>query len=97
MKAIALLNKKTQPNTLSVGGSFTTYNGRDTVQLEFATPQGTNPTILLLDVIINEVDGPKKGTDKPFFYEQIENAAKFKQVELRYDGGHHVIEVAELK
>jgi hypothetical protein len=93
MKATAVLNKKVQPNKLTVSGSIVTYNEKDTVHLDYATPQGINPTILLLDVKVTEIPGHKKGTEKPFIYVQIENAGKYRQVELHHGGDHLVVDV----
>ena len=96
MKAIAVIDKRENPNTLSVGGSIITYNEMDTVILRFAIPQGFNPLILLLDVIVTEVEGPKKGTEKHFFYDQVDNTSSFKQVELRYNNESMIVDIAML-
>lgn len=94
--AVANLNLKEQPNKLAVTGSIITYNDKDTVKLELAIPQGIIGSTLLLNVVVTEVEGPKKGTPKPFYYEQSENASTYNKVQLAHKEGDTTIDVSIL-
>lgn len=93
MRAIAVLNKKSQPMELFIGGDLVTPNERDLVRLEMATSQGFNPTILILTVVIDEAQGPKKGTDKSFFYYSNENVSEYKQIKIENEDDSILIPV----
>lgn len=86
MKATAILNLKEQPNTLTVSGSVPTPHEKDTVHLEVAEPQGINPTILLLNLVVNVVPGPMKMTEKTFSSTYTDNVSRYKEVQINYEG-----------
>ena len=84
--ANAIMNLKEVPQTLYVHGSIMTYRANDKVTIIKAEPQGTNPSILVLDLKVIEGTGPMKGTPKGFIYEDsTEEAKKFTQVTIRYE------------
>lgn len=91
--AVAILNLKEQPNKLVVSGSVVTYNAEDKVELEFADPQGVVDTTLLLNVLVTNIEGHKKGSPKPFIYEQLENALSYDKVQLSHSSGDITVEV----
>ena len=81
----AILNLKEQPATLYVHGSIMTYRADDIVEISVATPQGINPSILVLDLVVKSGNGPMKGTPKPFNFESSNDSAKnYSQVTIRY-------------
>lgn len=83
----ANLNRKEVPARLYVHGSIMVYTPKDKVKIKKAVPQGINPTILILDLLIIESDSPKKGTPKGFKYVNSSSKAKrYKQVTLRLAG-----------
>lgn len=80
-----MINLKEQPATLYVHGSIMTYSANDKVVVKKSTPQGINPSILVLDLEVISEPGPMKGTPKPFMYENSEaNAISYSQVTIRY-------------
>ncbi|MCM4155991.1 hypothetical protein [Gramella sp. AN32] len=83
--ANAILNLKEQPETLYVHGSIMTYRADDIIEINVASPQGINPSILVLDLKVQPGNGPMKGTPKPFNLQLSEDSAKnFSQVTIRY-------------
>lgn len=83
--ANAILNLKEQPASLNIHGSIMTYRADDTIELNIAEPQGINPAILVLDLVVNSGSGPMKGTAKHFNYELSNGSAKkYSQVTIRY-------------
>jgi hypothetical protein len=62
----ANLNLKTVPYELIIHGSIMTYRTDDEIIVEMADPQGINPSILLINIIVKQGKGPMKGTAKPF-------------------------------
>lgn len=83
--ANAILNLKEQPQTLYVHGSIMTYRSDDRIEISVATPQGINPSILVLDLKVVSGSGPMKGTPKPFNFELSDSTAKsYSQVTIRY-------------
>jgi hypothetical protein len=97
INAKALLNQNVQPNELVVSGSVITYNDKDTVKLVPAIPQGFVSSTLVLNVMVTEVEGPKKGSPKPFKYQEKQNASTYNMVELAYQGQVTSINVSEAK
>ena len=62
-----------------------TYRSDDVIEITTATPQGINPSILVLDLIVKPGNGPMKGTPKPFNFELSKDSAKnYSQVTIRY-------------
>lgn len=96
MESVATLNLKETPANLTVTGTVVTYNAKDTVTLRPAVPQGINPAILILNVVVKLVPGPKKGTPKPFHYKRVRNAKKYTHVELVNGDNRLTIEVGVL-
>jgi hypothetical protein len=79
----AAMNLKEQPNSLYVHGSVIIYSGARTVTLEKADPQGTNETILLLQLTVIEERGPMKGVPHPFAYtERGDHVSAYKEVQV---------------
>ena len=66
----ASINKKEQPDGLYVHGSIMVYTGETEVSIAKTEPQGINPSILLLNLTVNEKPGPMKGIPRAFFYEE---------------------------
>lgn len=83
--ANAILNLKEQPVALYVHGSIMTYRTDDIIEIKVASPQGVNPSILVLDLIVKSGSGSMKGTPKAFNYELSGDfAKKYSQVTIRY-------------
>lgn len=83
--ANAILNLKEQSPTLYVHGSIMTYRMDDKVIITKASPQGINPSILVLDLKVIEGNGPRKGTPKSFAFETSgAPAQQYNQVTTRY-------------
>lgn len=83
----ATLNKMPPgPTSLAVTGEVETTMGGTTVTLSKKVPQGTNPTILLLDLTVKqpEVGTAVMGWAKPRFDEKPA-AAEYKEVHVMYD------------
>ena len=79
----ATVNAKEQPPKLYVHGSVMVYTNETTVEIERAEPQGTNHTILLLNLTVTFKEGPMKGTQRPFFYEEeLGDMNQYKQVQV---------------
>ncbi|MDF1667928.1 MAG: hypothetical protein P1V97_39690 [Planctomycetota bacterium] len=66
----AVINQKEDPHAIYVHGSVMVYTEETLVTISKADPQGINPKILLLNLTVKFVDGPMKGTQRPFFYEE---------------------------
>ncbi|RLD36527.1 MAG: hypothetical protein DRJ10_01910 [Bacteroidetes bacterium] len=83
--ANAILNLKEQPQSLYVHGSIMVYRMDDTIKISKVSPQGINPSILVLDLEIVNGSGPMKGVPKLFHYEDSsELATSYNQVTIRY-------------
>lgn len=83
----AHINGKEQPNKLYVHGSVLVYTAESEVDVSEANPQGFNPQILILDVVVKHVDGPMKGTSRPFEFVKEVDGRQYDQVTLNIEGG----------
>lgn len=81
--ATAIGNGKEVPPSILVHGEVMVYSAQAVISLEPAEPQGSNHTILLVDLIIKE-DGPMKGTMKPFMATwRGPEMMQYRQVQIR--------------
>ncbi|ARU29863.1 hypothetical protein [Cellvibrio sp. PSBB006] len=83
----AHINGKEQPNKLYVHGSVLVYTMATEVNVSEAVPQGINSQILILNVTVKHVDGPMKGTCRPFEYVKEVNGRQYDQVTINIEGG----------
>lgn len=84
----AHINGKEQPNKLYVHGSVLVYTRETEVTVKEAVPQGINPHILILNVAVKHVEGPMKGTCRPFEFVKEVDGRQYDQVTLNVEGGH---------
>lgn len=61
-EVIATLNTKQSPAMLTVTASLKYYAGGDVTRLKRADPQGINPTIFLVNGVLERTQGPMKGS-----------------------------------
>lgn len=83
----AHINGKEQPNKLYVHGSVLVYTMATEVSVSEAVPQGINPHILILNVTVKHVDGPMKGTCRPFEFVKEVDGRQYDQVTINVEGG----------
>lgn len=88
IELFSTLNLKEHPARLSVNGKAQVFREDDEVVISVAEPQGTNTTILVLDLSIKEGKLPSKGIDAPFFFELRGGVEFFKQVTVREEAGN---------
>lgn len=71
---------------LRVQGTVMVESFQDSIEIDRAEPPGFNPSILLLNLIIIESNGPKKIQPKPFYYSEIllENSS-YTHVQIVHD------------
>lgn len=89
IELFATLNLKEHPGgSLSVNGKVQVFREDDKVVIAVAEPQGTNHTILVMDLLINEGKLPMKGIEVPFFFELKDGIELFNQVTVREEDGN---------
>lgn len=92
--ASAYINLKEQPPTLYLQGEVLTYHDDDLIEVSKADPQGINESILVVDLLVNEGIGPRKGTRKEFSFQDAEgNVRRYTQVTIRYNEAKYDIQV----
>lgn len=91
IQAQAILIKSLNPPQLVVVGTVDTPHADDYVQLRLTQPPCFNPTILCLDLIVDETGGPMKMTPKPISYIDPAHTARTEKVQINLLGGGSVM------
>ena len=97
--ARAYLDQTIELNILFIHGYLVTYHDDDQIEVRKSSPQGFNPDILLLKIVVKEGNSPMKGTPKLFSYICDDSVGEtYKQVSLIFsDNGMHTVDVIPIK
>lgn len=91
IQAQAVLIKSLNPPQLVVVGTVDTPHADDYVKLQPSAAPCFNPTILCLDLIIDERVGPMKMTPRPISYIDPAHTDQTQQVQINIMGGGSVM------